>query len=196
MVVLLRFILLLLISLVLAPAYFLIGVSLLVTGALGALGRRRVDSAAPEPLNTETATLIILNWNGKDLLSEGLPSVLRAVARDGRPHEVLVLDNGSTDGSVEFVKEHFPHVRVLALPENLGFGEGNNCGVAAAVNDVVVLLNNDMVLDEHFLRPLLDGFAAGVFAVTGQIYFQDATRRREETGKTSGRFRRGLLELA
>src|SRR5262249_37076802 len=61
---------------------------------------------------------------------------------------------------------------------------------------IVILLNNDMVLDEHFIRPLLDGFAESVFAVTGQIYLQDATRRREETGKTSGRFRRGMLELA
>lgn len=190
-----RLTLILLVSLALTPLYFLLGLLLLLTGALGRLWPLRRPTPAHPPLSTETASLIILNWNGKDLLAEGLPSVLRAVEYDGRPHEVIVVDNGSQDGSMEFVRERFPQVRLIALPKNLGFGEGNNAAIPQAKNDIVILLNNDMVLDDNFIRPLLDGFAPDVFAVTGQVYFQDRTRRREETGKTSGRFVRGQLVL-
>ena len=63
------------------------------------------------------------------LLAEGLPSILRAVQVDGRPHEVIVVDNGSTDGSLDYLDKNFPEVRVLALKQNLGFAEGNNDGV-------------------------------------------------------------------
>ncbi|MBI1746764.1 MAG: glycosyltransferase [Acidobacteria bacterium] len=190
-----RLALALIISIVLAPCYLIVGLSLLLTSGLGRCVRlRKKEIALPSP-RLETATLIILNWNGKELLKEGLPSVLRAVAHDGRAHEILVVDNGSHDGSAAFVQENFPEVRLLVLPENLGFGEGNNRGVSEARNDVVILLNNDMVLDEGFIRPLLEGFSDDVLAVTGQIFFQDKTRRREETGKTSGRWSRGRLEL-
>src|SRR5438093_10242168 len=104
------------------------------------------------------ASIVILNWNGKELPERCVPSVLEAVRADGRDHEVLVVDNGSTDGSVQFLRENFPRVRLLSLPENLGFAEGNNAGVRAALHDIVVLVNNDMVVDPGFLRPLLEGF--------------------------------------
>ena len=141
-----------------------------------------------------TASIIILNWNGKDLLAEGLPSVLEAVRADGRPHEVMVVDNGSSDGSVEYLAGSFPQVRTVSLPANLGFAAGNNAGVQAARNDVVVLLNNDMLVDRDFLRPLLDGFRAHTFAVSSQIFHQDPSVRREETGKTAAFFHRGMIE--
>src|SRR5262249_41393467 len=116
------------------------------------------------------ATLIIVNWDGRQLLAECLPSVVEAVQHDGGKHEILVVDNGSTDGSVDYVRQHFPCVHVLALDRNYGFAEGNNRGIAQAQTDIVVLLNNDMVVSREFLRPLLDGFSdPSVFAVTSQI---------------------------
>ncbi len=156
---------------------------------------RRPLPASGMPLSG-LASIIILNWNGKDLLAQGLPSVLEAVRVDGRTHEVLVVDNGSTDGSVEYVQREFPDVRVLALPENLGFAGGNNVGVRAARHDTVVLLNNDMVVEPGFLRPLLDGFRPGTFAVSSQIYLQEDAARREETGKTAAVFRRGMIDYS
>jgi len=136
------------------------------------------------------------NWDGKHLLEECLPAVLEAVRFEGGNHEVLVVDNGSTDGSLEFVRTRFPQVRVLALDRNYGFTGGNNRGVEEAKTELVVLLNNDMVVDQKFLRPLLDGFRdPSVFAVTSQIFFADAMKRREETGKTRGRFDRGFFYL-
>jgi len=143
-----------------------------------------------------SSTIIILNWDGRHLLEESVPAVVEAVRFNGGQHEIMVVDNGSTDGSADFVRTHFPQVRVLALDQNYGFTGGNNRGVAAANTDIVILLNNDMIVDRNFIKPLLDGFYdSSVFAVTSQIFFADATRRREETGKTRARFYRGFFEL-
>jgi O-antigen biosynthesis protein len=141
-------------------------------------------------------TILIVNWDGKHLLAECLPSVVEAVQFAGGCHEIVVVDNGSTDGSVEFIRNTFPSVRILQLDRNYGFSGGNNRGIAQVSADVVVLLNNDMIVDRGFLQPLLAGFSdPSVFAVTSQIFFQDATRRREETGKTRARFERGFFHL-
>ncbi len=146
------------------------------------------------PVDTSRVTLIIVSWNGRELLAAGLPSVLREAKAHGRRHEVLVVDNGSNDGTVTFLRRCFPEVRVLALPVNAGFGAGNNLGARAASTDVIVFLNNDMTVEPGFLEPLLRGFSEpDVFAVSSQVLFPDASRRREETGKTRGRFLRGRL---
>lgn len=143
-----------------------------------------------------SASIIIVNWNGRDLLAQGLPSVLAAVQQDGGDHEVIVVDNGSSDGSVAFVRTAFPTVRLVELPTNLGFSRGNNAGVQAAVHDIVVLLNNDMVVDPGFLSPLLAPFAdQRVFAVSAQIRMGDPQRERVETGLTLGEIVDGRLHV-
>ncbi|GAB4250969.1 MAG: hypothetical protein Kow00109_26790 [Acidobacteriota bacterium] len=154
-------------------------------------------AAAPAPEGAaRKCSVIVLNWNGKDLLEKSLPAVLEAVRYAGGGHQVLVVDNGSTDGSVSWLRERYPEVDVLELPENLGFGQGNNRGVAAARHDVVVLLNNDMIPERDFLPPLLAAFdRPEVFAVAAQVLFPPG-RRREETGQTQGEFRRGFLHVA
>ena len=141
------------------------------------------------------ASVVIPNWNGKDLLEKYLPSVIEALA--GNPaNEILVVDNGSTDGSAEFVAAAFPQVKLLALPRNLGFGGGSNAGIRAAANNVVVLLNSDMRVAPDFLAPLLEGFAdSEVFAVSCQIFFADPHRLREETGLTQGWWQDGGLRV-
>lgn len=147
--------------------------------------------------DTTRASIVVLNWNGRDLLARGLPSVLEATRYDGEAHELIVVDNGSTDGSVDFVRENFPSVKVVALERNVRFTGGNNAGVKASKNDIVVFLNNDMVVDKAFLRPLLEGFEKedDVFAISSQVFFWDETRRREETGKTRARFEKGTIEF-
>ena len=157
------------------------------------LFRRKLPASGPP--DRRLATLIVLNWDGRHLLEEFLPSVVEAVRRDGRDHEILVVDNGSRDDSVAFLKARYPQVKVVALDRNRRFTGGNNAGVQAATGDVAVLLNNDMEVDPHFLRPLLEGFRdENVFAVTSQVFFQDKSRRREETGATRSRWLRGFPE--
>lgn len=157
------------------------------------VGKRRL-TADSKP-DTRSASVVIPNWNGRDLLEKFLPSVVTAMAgREG--NEVIVVDNGSTDGSAEFVKQHFPNVRVVALEKNLGFGGGSNTGFRAATNDIVVLLNSDMRVTPGFLQPLLDGFTdERVFAVSCQIFFSDPKKQREETGLTQAWWENGGLRV-
>jgi len=157
------------------------------------LGRRRKpDNTTPSNI---AASVVIPNWNGRDLLEKYLPSVIAALAGNSA-NEVIVVDNGSSDGSAEFVRQKFPEVKLVALERNLGFGGGSNAGVRAAVNDIVVLLNSDMRVEPNFLGPLLSGFGdANVFAVSCQILFTDPAKRREETGLTQGWWEEGGLRV-
>ncbi len=148
---------------------------------------------APRP---GAASIVIPNWNGRDLLEKYLPSVL-AAAEQCPGSEVIVVDNGSTDGSAPFLLERFPSVRLIALERNLGFGGGANEGVRHARHDIVVLLNSDMRVERDFLKPLLAGFTdEQVFAVSCQIYFSDPNKKREETGLTEGWWQQGALRVA
>src|SRR5215831_6832352 len=127
--------------------------------------RDREPLAQDRHADTGAISVVIPNWNGRDLLANYLPSVIEAVRTLPRG-EIIVVDNGSADGSVEFLRQTFPELRVLALAENLGFGGGSNAGFRAAQHDIVVLLNNDMRVAPDFLRPLLDTFMdEKVFAV-------------------------------
>ena len=157
-------------------------------------GTAPVDSGQVNPVPS-AASVVIPNWNGKDLLEKYLPSVIEALA--GNPdNEIVVVDNGSTDGSAEYLTAAFPWVKVVTLPGNLGFGGGSNAGIRAAANDVVVLLNSDMRVAPDFLAPLLAGFSdPGVFAVSCQIFFADPGKLREETGLTQGYWRDGNLRV-
>ncbi len=154
--------------------------------------RRQPQDSRPD---TTAASVVIPNWNGRDLLEKYLPSVVAAM--EGNPaNEIIVVDNGSADGSAQFLRENFPQVKVVALEQNLGFGGGSNAGFRAAKNDIVVLLNSDMRVAGDFLQPLLDGFVdEHVFAVSCQIFFSDPNKKREETGLTHGRWARGGLRV-
>ncbi len=158
------------------------------------LPRKTLPQRTPAPDN-RAASVVIPNWNGRDLLEKYLPSVIAALS-DSTQNEIIVVDNGSEDGSAEFVRERFPQVRVLALDRNLGFGGGSNAGFQAARNDIVVLLNSDMRVERNFLQPLLNGFDDDkTFAVSCQIFFSDPGKPREETGLTEGWWSQGGLRV-
>jgi GT2 family glycosyltransferase/glycosyltransferase involved in cell wall biosynthesis len=155
--------------------------------------RRRLSNAVRA--GSDAVTVVIPNWNGRELLEKYIPSVIDALT-DNPANEILVVDNGSTDGSAEFLRERFPQVNVLKLSENLGFGGGSNAGFRAAKNGIVVLLNSDMRVAPDFLAPLLEGFRdSEVFAVSCQIFFSDPNKPREETGLTQGWWQDGGLRV-
>lgn len=107
-------------------------------------------------------SIIIPNWNGKNLLQKHLPAVIKA-AKD---HEIIVVDDASTDDSVDFIANHYPHVRLIKKKSHDGFSSTVNVGVTHALGDIVVLLNSDVEPEEHFLEYLLPHFSdSSVFAV-------------------------------
>jgi GT2 family glycosyltransferase/glycosyltransferase involved in cell wall biosynthesis len=158
------------------------------------VGRRRPSGTGLQA-GPQAASVVIPNWNGRDLLEKYLPSVVEALA--GNPeNEIIVVDNGSADGSADFVRAAFPQVKLVALPRNLGFGGGSNEGFRQAGNEIVVLLNSDMRVAPDFLPPLLEGFRdPEVFAVSCQIFFSDPNKVREETGLTQGWWQDGSLRV-
>jgi GT2 family glycosyltransferase/glycosyltransferase involved in cell wall biosynthesis len=181
--------------LIFSPLLFLIAAGALAASDLFARLRGRTPRAGKSLPDTSAASVVIPNWNGRDLLEKYLPSVIESLAGNPR-NEIIVVDNGSSDGSVGFVHREFPSVRVLALERNLGFGGGSNAGFRAAQNDVVVLLNNDMRVAPDFLGPLLDSFSdETIFAASCQIFFADPSKAREETGLTQGWWQNGQLRV-
>jgi len=100
---------------------------------------------------------VVLNWNGAHLLPVCLDSVR---AQTLRAYEVIMPDNGSTDGSVELVGERYPEVRVLPFAENLGFSLAVNAGIRASRGEFTALLNNDTELDPRYLEELLAAMQA------------------------------------
>ncbi len=106
------------------------------------------EGAAAPPL----ASVVIVNWNGKHLLAECLDSLSRQRFKD---FETIVVDNGSTDGSVAFLRRTYPWVRVVSLAANTGFSGGSNAGIRAASGRYIALLNNDTRTDAEWLSSLV-----------------------------------------
>lgn len=103
-------------------------------------------------IKTDKIAVVILNWNGREMMRRFLPSVVEHSAPEGL---VVVADNGSTDGSLEMLAEEFPSVVRLPLPENYGFAEGYNRALAQIDAPYYLLLNSDVEVTPHWLRPLL-----------------------------------------
>lgn len=100
------------------------------------------------------AAVVIPNWNGR----EDLPACLDSLRRQTLPAEVIVVENGSTDGSAEMIRERYPEVTLLVQPVNLGFAGGVNVGIRYALHrghEVVALLNNDAIADADWMRALV-----------------------------------------
>ena len=104
---------------------------------------------------SKLVSVIIPNWNGVEHLPTCLDSLRRQTARE---REVIVVDNGSSDGSLELLRQHYPEVHVLALGENRGFAAACNAGLRTARGRYLVLLNNDTEADAHWLHEVLVTF--------------------------------------
>lgn len=103
-------------------------------------------------------SLIVLTWNGKKLLEECFLSVVVAAERYPGEAEIIVVDNGSEDGSVEYLRDNYPNVSLIPLHTNTGFQNGINIGVRSAKHDLIFILNNDISLDLDSVAPLAARF--------------------------------------
>lgn len=99
-----------------------------------------------------SVNVIIVNMNGRRYLEKCLSSISDQTYRN---YKVTLVDNGSTDGSLEYVREHFPKVTVLDLKVNCGFAKGNNKGFESDSADYVITLNNDAWVDRDFIEVLV-----------------------------------------
>jgi GT2 family glycosyltransferase len=97
-------------------------------------------------------TTIVVNWNGRAFLEKCLSSLR---AQTYQPHEVILVDNGSTDDSLDYVAATFPEVRVIRLPDNRGFAAANNVGIREATGQYVALLNNDAYAEPGWLAHMV-----------------------------------------
>jgi len=105
-----------------------------------------------QEIDIPQVAVIILNWNGRKLLKEFLPSVVRFTPRPLA--RVIVADNGSSDGSLELLLSDFPEVEVVRFPENYGFAGGYNKALAQVAEPYTVLLNSDVEVKDDWLTPL------------------------------------------
>lgn len=101
-----------------------------------------------------STAVVILNWNGKNLLEQFLPSVTRFSPEA----TVYVADNASTDNSVAFVQQNYPQVKIILNKENGGYAKGYNDALKDLDEDIFVLLNSDVEVTENWLKPLLSVF--------------------------------------
>ncbi len=97
-------------------------------------------------------TLVLLNWNGKHWLQKFLPTLLKT---QYHPLYIRLVDNNSSDGSVQWVKEHFPEITCIELDDNYGFAEGNNKGIEGIDTPYIGLINTDVEVSPQWLTPLV-----------------------------------------
>ena len=122
--------------------------------------------------------IYIPNFNG----AARLGAVLRGLGEQTVEADVVLVDNGSSDDSVELARRELPGVRVVALGENLGFGRAINRAVAEVPADPLILLNNDAVPEARFVEALLDGLGEGVDSVAGVLLQERAPELIDSAG--------------
>ncbi len=121
------------------------------------LGSRPGENAAPAGKNPPaTVTVVVLNFNGLEELPGCLGSLQKSVEKGSGQVEVWLVDNGSSDGSTEWVRQQHPWVKLLENGSNLGFAKGMNRAVAKVRSPYFALLNNDTEVGEGWLAPLVD----------------------------------------
>jgi glycosyltransferase involved in cell wall biosynthesis/GT2 family glycosyltransferase len=158
-----------------------------LAGFLRPRWRRPVGVPCPADAGQEAyatgISVVIPSRNGRELLAAQLPGIVREL--EGFAAEILVVDNGSHDGTAEWLRAEWPRVRMEVSAAPLSFARAVNRGIAQAGYGHICLLNNDMLLDPGFFPALLRAFqqVPDLFCATAQIRFPEGVRR-EETGKT------------
>ena len=116
--------------------------------------------------------IAVLNWNGKKLLKRFLPSVIE----NSPEANVFIIDNASDDGSQNYIKKNHPKVQLIQLDSNFGFAGGYNRGLKKINAELVCLLNNDVLVKEKWLTPILDHFKTNPKTVIAQPHIMNLNR--------------------
>src|SRR5437867_686119 len=131
--------------------------------------------------------VVVLNWNGRDSIRQCLRSVLHQTYA---AYRVVVVDNASTDGSLDIIRDEFSEVTLVPLPENLHFARGTNAGLREALRDpecaFIGTLNNDTRVDPEWLAELVRMAGARVGMVASKMVFIDRPNILNSTGVSIG----------
>ncbi|MBS7338699.1 MAG: glycosyltransferase family 2 protein [Lachnospiraceae bacterium] len=128
----------------------------------------------------QRTTVVIPNYNGRQYIDACLKSLQKSTV----PLKIILVDNGSTDGSLNCVRENYPDVRIIAFPENTGFSKAVNAGILAADTEFVLLLNNDTVVDERMAEYLENAMEAdeGCFSAAARMCSLSAPEKLDGAG--------------
>jgi GT2 family glycosyltransferase len=155
-----------------------------------------VDEAQPiMRARVPLVALMILNFNGLGWLKICLPSVAKSTYQN---LDAYVIDNGSTDGSSEFVKSNYPHMKLVRFNENLGFAEAYNIAIKRVQADYVLLLNNDtVVLTPDWIEALVDRAerSSSIAAVACKLVSMQDHQRLDSVGGVGIKYWRGFVDI-
>jgi len=136
-------------------------------------------------MNSAKVAVVILNWNGRALLEQFLPSVLQTTYENA---DIYVADNASTDDSVAFVRAQYPTVQLIEMQENWGFAEGYNVALKQVEADYYVLLNSDVEVTPNWIEPIIAEMEQddGIGAAQPKILAQRQKTHFEYAGAAGG----------
>ena len=126
-----------------------------------------------------TVSVVILNWNGAGVTYDCLRSLQKQTYK---PKEIIVVDNGSTDGSDKYIQQHFKFAKVLKQPTNLGFAGGVNVGIKASTSDFVMLLNNDATCEPTCIEELVQTAKANRADITQAVIVTNSGKLIDSAG--------------
>lgn len=141
--------------------------------------------------NSPSVRAVVVNYNGRELLSRYLPSLLN---NEYQPLDVTVVDNNSSDGSVRYLEENFPEVKVMANDENQGFSRANNLAAAESDSDYLWFVNSDVRVESDSLKKLIEVLEENPQAaiVVPQIRFMEEPHIIQSIGHTYDVFGRPM----
>ena len=141
-------------------------------------------------------SIVIPNYNGVDLLRENLPTLIASLKEAGETYEVIVVDDYSSDASVEFLHKQYPDIRVIVNERNYGFGRTCNVGIAAANSEFTCVVNTDVQFKEQYFKNALEVLRrTDAFATLGDIH--NCIDGHWDIHRTAGQlnFKRGLIRF-
>lgn len=139
-------------------------------------------------------SVVIPNYNGREMLEECLPSVVKAIKEYNPESEIIVVDDASTDDSVSFIRKTFPEILLAPLEKNQGFGKACDTGIRRGRRDLILLLNSDIAATDDFITPLVEHFAdTNIFAVQPKALGWD--RRTLNFGLNMGKMEQGYVRM-
>lgn len=134
-------------------------------------------------------SVVIPNFNGQKLLEKNLPIILSEI----RNIEIVIVDDASTDESVNFLKKNYPQIKLIEKVTNTGFATTVNLGFKAASGNIVILLNSDVLPKKDFLKPLLTHFDDNSVFAVGCLDESWENGHKVKRGRGIGSFKRGFL---